>query len=102
VSGNASLTQACHIDRHRHQHLYATNVQSPPPSYVSNIGIDRHEMDRRSGISSAPSVSDFGTLADGTDSSLADTDVWLRSDGRGTSPPDLQYGTLHLVPYVLL
>jgi hypothetical protein len=104
VSGNASLTLAYHIDRNRNQHSYAADVLSPPPSYVSNIGSDRHEMesDRGSGISSAPSVSDSGTLADDTDSSLADTDVLLRSDGRGTSPPDLQYGKFLLVPYVLL
>jgi hypothetical protein len=98
-----SLTPAFHIDRNRNQHSYASNVPSSPPSHISNIGGDPHEResDRGSGISSASSMSDFSTLVDDTESSLAD-DVLPRTEGRGTLPPDLQYGTFSLIFYVLL
>jgi hypothetical protein len=48
------------------------------------------------------SMSEFDTLMDDTESSLADTDVLPWTEGRGTSSPGLRYGTFSLASYVPL
>jgi hypothetical protein len=73
---------------------YVSHPGNAPSSPVSNTGGDHERVSNwRSGISSAPS----GTLADDTESLLADTDVLTPSKSRGASPPDWRYGTFLLV-----